>query len=253
MENRNGLVEASYVVTRDIGNLLSRPFVVISRTLGFLVQFFIFGFTVSTFVKGFNFYQYYGVGTVITTVCSVSFIIGHDLFEEAEKGVLDYLLSLPISRRALIVGRALGGAARSMTYGTPMFIIAMLALGFKNPVDIAESLLALFALAFGISGLSITVAIAVRNEERFDIMLAFIELATVRFSTALYPWRAMPYYVSAISGFSPVTSAAQIVQSSLFISIIDFASWGSLLAFVFTFFALSSAFYYKRIEGGKYK
>jgi len=253
MESRNGMAEVSYVVSRDINNLLSRPFVVISRTIGFLVQFFVFGYTVGTLVKGLNFYQYYGIGTVITTVCSVSYLIGHDLFDEAERGILDYLLSLPFSRRTLIIGRSLGGAARSMAYGTPMFIIAMFVLGFRNPLDIAESILALFALAFGISGLSITVAIAIRNEERFDILLAFVELLTVRFSTALYPWRAMPYYVSAVSNFSPVTSTAGIIQSSLFNSLTNFVGWGTLLAFVFTFFALSSAFYYKRIEGGRYK
>jgi len=253
MESKSSIAEVSHVVSRDIKNLLSRPFVVISRTMGFLVQFFIFGYTVSTLVRGFNFYQYYGIGTVITTVCSVSYLIGHDLFDEAERGVLDYLLSLPISRRSLIMGRALGGAARSMAYGTPMFVIAVFVLGFRSPLEIAESLLALFALAFGISGLSITVAIAIRNEERFDILLAFIELLTVRFSTALYPWRVMPYYVSAVSTFSPVTSAAEIIQSSLFNSMTDLMGWGSLLTFVFAFFALSSAFYYKRIEGGRYK
>ncbi|MBO3804011.1 MAG: ABC transporter permease [Candidatus Brockarchaeota archaeon] len=253
MGSKGWISEISCVVSRDVDNLLSRPFVVVSRTLTFLVQFFIFGYTVSTLVKGFDFYRYYGIGTVITTVCSVSYLIGHDLFQEAELGLLDYLLSLPVSRRTLIVGRSLGGAARSMAYGTPMFILAMLALGFRNPVDIVESLLALFALAFGISGLSITVAIAIRNEERFDILLAFIELFTVRFSTALYPWRAMPYYASAVSAFSPVTSAAQVIQSSLFNSTTDLAGWGNLLAFVFAFFAISSAFYYKRIEGGVYR
>lgn len=253
MESRSSLAEISNVVTRDINNLLSRPFVVISRTLGFLVQFFVFGYTVGTLVRGFNFYQYYGIGTVITTVCSVSYLIGHDLFDEAERGILDYLLSLPVSRRTLIIGRSLGGAIRSMAYGTPMFIIAMFALGFRNPLYIAESILALFALAFGISGLSITVAIAIRNEERFDILLSFIELLTVRFSTALYPWRAMPYYVSAVSNFSPVTSTAGIIHSSLFNSLTDFTGWGALLAFVFAFFTLSSAFYYRRIEGGRYK
>lgn len=69
----------------------------------------------------------------------------------------------------------------------------------------------------------------------------------------LYPWRVMPYYVSAVSSFSPVTSAAEIIQSSLFNSMTDLTGWGSLLTFVFAFFALSSAFYYKRIEGGRYK
>ncbi|MGQ9513744.1 MAG: ABC transporter permease [Thermoproteota archaeon] len=253
MKSRSWLSEIYYIISRDVENLIRRPFVVISRTLTFLVQFFIFGYTVSTIIKGFNFYQYYGIGTVITTACSVSYIIGHDLFHEAEMGLLDYLLSLPISRRTLIVGRSLGGAIRSMAYCTPMFFVAILTFGFRDPAYIAESLLALFALAFGISGLSITIAIAIRNEERFDILLAFIELLTVRFSTALYPWRAMPYYVSAVSTFSPVTSAAQVIQSSLFDSVTDLAGWGTLLAFVFIFFATSSAFYYKRIEGGRYR
>jgi len=47
-------------------------------------------------------------------------------------------------------------------------------------VGILESYVVMFILATGISGLSITVAMNIRNENRFDVVIATAELVTVR-------------------------------------------------------------------------
>src|SRR5207245_10051715 len=80
------------------------------------------------------FSEYYAVGSVVGTIASISFIIGYDIFEEAEEGVLDYLLTLPVSRRQFIIGRALGGAIRAMIYIIPMFVIVAVLEHFTSHV-----------------------------------------------------------------------------------------------------------------------
>ncbi len=108
---------------RDIEVLFRTPWIIISRGLAFIIQLFVFATLISRLVSVSGFFQYYAVGSVISMVASISFIIGYDIFEEAEEGVLDYLLTLPVSRRQFIIGRALGGAIRALIYVTPMFAV----------------------------------------------------------------------------------------------------------------------------------
>src|SRR6266567_3363016 len=110
---------------RDVSVLFRTPWIIITRALAFIIQLFVFAFLISGLIhiQGLNFFEYYAVGSVVATIASISFVIGYDIFEEAEEGVLDYLLTLPIPRRQFIIGRALGGAMRAIIYTIPMFLI----------------------------------------------------------------------------------------------------------------------------------
>src|SRR3989475_707079 len=86
------------IALRDIAVLFRTPWIIISRSLAFIIQLFVFAFLISSLVVFPGFFEYYAVGSVIGTIASISFIIGYDIFEEAEEGVLDYLLTLAVSR-----------------------------------------------------------------------------------------------------------------------------------------------------------
>jgi len=203
-------------------------------------------------VQGYNFFQYYAIGSVVAMVASISFVIGYDIFEEAEEGLLDYLLTLPISRRQFIIGRALGGATRAMIYTIPMFAIVAVLENFADPISIGISFFDLFLLAFGVTGLSITMAVSVRSANRFDVMLALLDLALTRVSAALFPLIKLPSYVNRIAPFSPVTLTADNVRDILTGAQFSYVELAGLLAFVAVFLGLGASFYFRRLEGGVY-
>src|SRR6266704_2579841 len=239
---------------RDVSVLFRTPWIIITRGLAFVIQLFVFAYLISGLIHipGLNFFQYYAVGSVVATIASISFVIGYDIFEEAEEGVLDYLLTLPISRRQFIIGRALGGAMRAIIYIIPMFIVVAVIEGFAQPLSIISALLSLFLLAFGVTGMSITVSVSVKSANRFDVVLALLELAVSRASTALYPLAFMPSYVAALAPFSPVTFAADSTRAALSGSSLDILGLAGLLAFVAIFLGLGATFYFRRLEGGVY-
>ena len=238
---------------RDIATLFRTPWIIISRSIAFIIQLFVFAYLISQLVVSYpNYFGYYAVGAVVSTVASISFIIGYDIFEEAEEGLLDYLLTLPIPRREFIIGRALGGAVRAMIYTIPMFVIVAVVENFANPISILAALLDLFLIAFGVTGLSITVAVSVRSANRFDVVLALLELAVTRASTALYPFVALPFYVQALAPFSPVSFAADSARQALMKSSLDVLGLVGLAAFVVIFLGLGATFYFRRLEGGVY-
>jgi ABC-2 type transport system permease protein len=240
------------IALRDIETLFRTPWIIISRSLAFIIQLFVFATLISKLVVVPAFFQYYAIGSVVGTIASISFIIGYDIFEEAEEGVLDYLLTLPVSRRQFIVGRALGGAVRAMIYIIPMFVIVAVLERFTNPLSLLAAIVDLFLLAFGVTGLSITVAVSVRSANRFDVVLALLELAVSRASTALYPIAFMPSYVAALAPFSPVSLAADSTRAALTGLTLDVTGLAGLIAFVVVFLGLGAAFYFKKLEGGVY-
>src|SRR2546429_3745135 len=238
---------------RDIATLFRTPWIIISRSLAFIIQLFVFAYLISGLVISYpDYFRYYAVGAVVSTVASISFIIGYDVFEEAEEGLLDYLLTLPIPRREFIIGRALGGAVRAMIYTIPMFVIVAVLENFANPLSLLAAFLDMSLLAFGVTGLSITVAVSVRSANRVDVGLALLELAVSRASTALYPLAFMPSYVAALAPFSPVTFAADSTRAALSRSSLDILGLAGLLGFVAIFLGLGATFYFRRLEGGVY-
>jgi ABC-2 type transport system permease protein len=244
------------LVERDLRTLVKSPWILINRTVFFLIQLFVFAYLITKLATslGFNYFDFYSVGAVVSTITSIAFIIGEDLFEEEEMGLLDYLLSLPFGHSLFVVGRAIGGAVRGLIYVTPMMILVAYLDGYFSPAGIAGSLLVIFVLATGISGLSITLAMMIRDINRFDITIALAELATVRVSAAIYPLTYMPGALQPVATYSPVTSAADIVRaiflpgytSGIYETVV-------LILFVAIFFGLGSAFLFRKIEGGRFE
>jgi len=81
---------------------------VIMRALWFVSQIAFFGLIASRMVVVEDYFRYYVSGLSIMTLYSAAIFIGFDIYEEAEHGVFEYLLSLPVSRRQLVLGRSVG-------------------------------------------------------------------------------------------------------------------------------------------------
>ena len=245
-----------WLVERDLRTLVRSPFILINRTIFFLIQLFVFAVLVSRLASSlnFNYFDFYSVGLVVSTITSIAFIIGEDLFEEEELGLLDYLLSLPFGHSLFVLGRALGGAVRGLIYVTPMTLLVAYLDGYFSLAGIVGSLFVVFILATGISGLSITLAMMIRNANRFDITIALAELATVRVSAAIYPLVYIPNALQPVAANSPVTSASDLVRAIILPASYSsgVTDWIILLLFVGIFFGLGSAFLFRKIEGGRF-
>lgn len=243
------------LIERDLRTLIKSPWILINRTVFFLIQLFVFAAIVTklTLNLGFDYFDFYSVGAVVSTVTSIAFIIGADLFEEEELGLLDYLLSLPLGHSLFVLGRALGGAVRGLIYTAPMMVLVAIVDGYSSPLGVIASWLILFVLATGISGLSITLAMVIRNENRFDVVIAMAELATVRVSAAIYPLTYIPQAIRPVAAVSPVTSTSDMIRGIVLGSPTGVNDVVELVLFVAIFFGLGSAFLFRKLEGGRFE
>ena len=247
------------MIERDIRLFFQYKFLIIMRAIWFVSQIALFGLIASRMITGIPaYFQYYVSGLSVMTLYSAAIFIGFDLYEEAEHGVFEYLLSLPVSRRQLVLGRSIGGGLRSFIYVGPLIAVSLYVIGSINPLNFLVALFALFLFSFGVSGLSITLAVIIKSSDRFDILMGVLDALIVRLSTAMYPIAIIqasnPFYAGAAI-FNPVTFAADLFRWGTGIEAIITLS-NPLLPLVgiiafFSFFTFVGVIIYdKRIEGG---
>jgi len=247
------------VVERDVRMFLQYKFMLIMRGIWFIAQISLFGLVVSRIVVVGNYFQYYAAGCAIIMLFSTSMFIGYDIYEEAEHGVVEYLLSLPVSRRELVLGRSIGGGLRSFVYVGPLLGLVLILTGVANPLNIIVAFLSLFLFAFGVSGLSITLAVGIKSHDKFDILLGVLDALIVRLSTTLYPrvemMKASPVY-SGLAQFNPLTFASDLFRwgaglEAYFPDLTNpVVAIAGLIAFFSIFAFISVTIYEKRLEGG---
>jgi ABC-2 type transport system permease protein len=228
------------------------------RAIWFVSQIALFGLIASRMIAIPDYFRYYVSGLSVMTLYSAAIFIGFDIYEEAEHGVFEYLLSLPVSRRQLVLGRSIGGGLRSFIYVGPLIAISLYVIGAINPLSFLVSLFALFLFSFGVSGMSITLAVIIKSSDRFDIFMGVLDALIVRLSTAMYPLAivqaANPVY-GGIASFNPITYAADLFRWGTGIeSIITLQNplipLLGIIAF-FSFFTFVGVIIYdKSIEGG---
>jgi ABC-2 type transport system permease protein len=231
---------------------------VIMRAIWFVSQIAFFGLIASRMVAVEDYFRYYVGGLSIMTLYSAAIFIGFDIYEEAEHGVFEYLLSLPVTRRQLVLGRSIGGGLRSFIYVGPLMCISLYVIGIVNPLNFLVALFSLFLFAFGVSGMSITLAVIIKSSDRFDILMGVLDALIVRLSTAMYPLsfvkEANPLY-GWIANFNPVTYAADLFRWGAGIeAMLSFENpllplLGIVLFFAFFMF-VGIVLYDKSIEGG---
>jgi len=205
-----------------------------------------------------DYFHYYVAGLSVMTLYSAAIFIGFDIYEEAEHGVFEYLLSLPVSRRQLVLGRSIGGGLRSFIYVGPLIGVSLYVIGSVNPLGFLVSLFALFLFSFGVSGMSITIAVTIKSSDRFDILMGVLDALVVRLSTAMYPQTvvqaANPLY-GGVASFNPVTYAADLFRWGTGLEAIitldnPLMPLLGIIAFFAFFTFVGVIIYERRIEGG---
>jgi ABC-2 type transport system permease protein len=157
-----------------------------------------------------------------------------------------------------VLGRSIGGGLRSFIYVGPLIAISLYVIGAINPLSFLVSLFALFLFSFGVSGMSITIAVIIKSSDRFDIFMGVLDALIVRLSTAMYPLAivqaANPVY-GGLASFNPITYAADLFRWGTGIeSIITLQNplipLLGIIAFFSFFTFVGVVIYDKSIEGG---
>lgn len=240
------------VIERDLRLLIQYKLFLVIRWLWYFLQVTIFGLAISYLVIVEDYLFYYAAGIYVATLYSTAMFVAFDISEEAEHGFVDYLLSLPINRRVLIIGRALGGGLRSLIATLPPLIVTLYIIGVRDIPVFIEASIGLLLLSFGVAGLGISIVSFLKSGDKTDILLGAIDAFIIRLSTVFYPKAFMPPYYSAPAAINPLTHAAELFRWGLGIQTEADPTYSLviLIAFMIAMTTTGIYLYERRMEGG---
>jgi ABC-2 type transport system permease protein len=245
-----GISRASMEVTRRVLRKYFRTpglfaMGIVQSTL-FLFSFrFVFGGAIKT---GASAYVYFLVpGYVATIVLFTGGATAVAVAEDRVQGFTDRLLSLPIPRAAIVLGRTVADSSTNAWSICTTAAFGFL-FGFRLQGSVEQALTALglclvygvvFTVVFIVIGLIAPNAQAAQGMSMIAFVLAFI-------SSTYVPVSTMPGWLQAFAKYQPITPMVDAVRAALVGSANDVAlalAWSALLIAVFTPIAI---FRYRR-------
>ncbi|NAZ24588.1 MAG: ABC transporter permease [Thermofilum sp.] len=175
-------------------------------------------------------------GVVLQSSSFIALAYGIMLVWERESGILKKLVSSPVDRFIIVLGRSLAGAVRAVTQ---LFIVLPVALLFGaklkiDPVSLILATLVLLLGSVGFTSLSIILAVFMKTRERFMGILQAIVMPLFFTSNALYPIEIMPAPLQAFAKVNPMTYIILSLRDTLIYGDIVSAINGLLVTLVFS-------------------
>ena len=171
-----------------------------------------------------SYISFFAPGVTVVGLFASAFMIGREINMEVRRQIHHYMLSLPITRLELAVGRLLAGGLRGMVYMSPLLFTTFLILGFPSPLQLIVILATLFLLGTGISGLSIATAVSTTSFEKFATARGLVYYILFFCSSIFYPLSliqnlgrdgVMPMPIVWLAELNPLSSGTDLIRSFL--------------------------------------
>jgi ABC-2 type transport system permease protein len=165
----------------------------------------------------FSYRQFMTPGILAQSVMFVAIFYGITVVWERDLGLLNKLLSTPVPRSAIVLGKALSAGVRGIFQA-----IAVLALALIIRVHLSLSALNVFGvfviiILFGMcfSSLSMSLAPIFRTRERMMGIGQAITMPLFFASNAIYPISLMPSWLKVIAVINPLSYVVDAMRSLL--------------------------------------
>jgi ABC-2 type transport system permease protein len=204
-----------------------------------------------------GYFDFFAPGLAVTGLFASAFMIGREVNMERRREVHHYMLSLPMTRLELAIGRVLSGGLRGMMYMSPLLLTCFIFVGFPTIGQLLLILAVLFLLAVGISGLSIALAVSTSTLEQFITARGVVYYALFFCSTVFYPLQVIQNLgarggvlsvIAALAEINPLSGASDMIRSFLMPALYPFSYNSLLYIAVFSIaFTFTAAFAYMKI------
>jgi len=204
-----------------------------------------------------NYFSFFAPGLAVTGLFASAFMIGREINMERRREVHHYMLSLPMTRLELAIGRVLSGGLRGMLYMMPLLFTCFIFVGFPSILQFCVILGVLFLVAIGISGLSISIAVSTSSLEKFITARGLVYYTLFFCSSVFYPLSLIqslgadgkfPTVLVTLAEINPLSNASDMIRSFLLPGFTPFVYTSIINVVAFSlFFALVAAFAYIKV------
>jgi len=219
------LTGVSALVEMELRRLKHDPIEIATRAVQPILWVTVFGVVMAHRIQIYagDYVSYISPGVVFQSATFMALAYGIMMVFERESGVLKRLLSAPISRVSIVVGRSLAGAVRASTQYVIVLVSAALvgARFTSNPLLLVLGYLIVVYASAGFTAISILAASLMKTRERFMGIVGAISMPLFFASNALYPIEIMPEAIKIFAEVNPLTYAVDAVRNLVLYSNLD--------------------------------
>lgn len=161
---------------------------------------------------GVKFSEFIFPGIISMTVLFTSIFSAVSIVWDREFGFLKEVLVAPVSRWAIVVGKAFGGSTVAVLQGCLMLLLAPLVGVRLTPAIVIMSIIVMFLIAVAITGLGIMIAARMKEMEGFQMIVNFIIMPIFFLSGALFPLDRLPQWLSILTRIDPLTYGVDLLR-----------------------------------------
>ncbi len=194
---------------------------IFTRSVQPLLWLFIFGTALrnnhSLSIGGLDYRAYLAPGVMAQAAMFIAIFFGLAVIWERDVGQLQRLLATPLSRGSIVLGKAAGACVRALVQAL-LLLAVLAAASIDVRWSVAGVLGTLTMLMLGTAAfacMSMLLAAAVKERERFMGIGQLIMMPLFFASSALYPLSVMPEWLRAVARVNPLTYEVQGLRQML--------------------------------------
>ena len=194
---------------------------VFTRSVQPLLWLFIFGTALrhnSALTLGrLDYRAYLAPGVMAQAAMFIAIFFGLAVIWERDVGQLQRLLATPLPRSAIVLGKAAGACVRALVQAWLLLaVLAVAGIAVRWTVTGVIGTLALLMLGTGaFACMSMLLAAAVKERERFMGIGQLVMMPLFFASSALYPLKVMPGWLHVVARVNPLTYEVQGLRQML--------------------------------------
>jgi ABC-2 type transport system permease protein len=190
---------------------------------------------------GLKFSEFIFPGIISMTVLFTSVFSAMSIVWDREFGFLKEVLVAPVSRWAIVVGKALGGSTVAVLQGCLMLLLAPLVDVRLSFLIVLQSVVVMFLIAFMITGLGIMIAARMKEMEGFQMVVNFLIMPIFFLSGALFPLDRLPPWLTLLTRLDPLTYGVDLLRRVMLgVNVFHpLISLGVILAFTLVLFGIA--------------
>jgi len=161
---------------------------------------------------GVDYQQFLFPGILAMSVLTSALMSAISIVWDREFGFLREMLVAPVSRGALVLGKALGGGSVAVAQGI-ILVVAAPIIGVDLTVGhFALMLLLMLLMAFSLVAFGIVVASRMERMESFQMVMALVLQPMLFLSGAIFPLKQLPSWLGVVTRLNPATYAVDPIR-----------------------------------------
>lgn len=217
---KNAILSVLAMIEMELRRLRHDPLETITRAVQPILWVTVFGVIMAR-IRAFpsvgDYVTFITPGVILQSSTFIALAYGISLVFERDLGILKKLVTSPMPRSSIVIGRALAGGIRASTQYIIVLTSAMV-VGAKiinNPINLLLGYTLLVYGCMGFTSLSMILAITMKTRERFMGVIGAITMPLFFASNALYPIDVMPYAIKYLAIINPLTYIVDILRKLL--------------------------------------